>query len=473
MKKVTAKKLLLILEKNDQKKSNKRSIDHLVSTLDPLITPKIQVSSGKGIVLQTNLRAHGGEVLDFCGQTVTCILGQNDPWVAANVAKHVLSDNPSFLSTSMGQEIFYTLPQRVLEISKMGPDSFVNHRLNNGSDANDFAVNLTFLYHKKNQERNTLLAFKGSYHGQGYLPYAVSDLEKHLSFFGHLKVNFLNAPSHASSNNEDNLSINDQKIIEKIKKIGKKSFAVIIEPIQFNNNGNVCSKSFLKALRDVCTEQDVPLIFDEVQTGWGWLGQMTAAEKYGVWPDIMSISKSITAGYGPLSVVVAKNKFRNTGAFGARTNGADVRSLVAAHAVADRLLGIKNVPKEIVGTKLGLELKNGLLNDFDQKSEFLLNKILELKNNINKNAKNIRIGQIKGSGLARLIEIKDKNNNFDSKLTLALQHELLIKGGVFVRTPSNHDEIHTLVLKMPIVAEKTEIETGFERIKNTIINFSK
>lgn len=437
--------------------------------LDPLITPSIFAYSASGIRLQTNSKKYNGEVLDFCGQTVNCILGENDPWVTANIIAFMESGHPNFLSTSIGQSIFYEIPLQIKKISKMHEDSFVNHRLNNGSDATSFAIEMTCRHAAG--KKTKLISFKGSYHGQGHLPYGASDLQTGMRFFDKLKnVVFLKAPSHSMNPKTDRLSKSDEKIIEKLLKIGKDAFAIIIEPIQFNNNGNTPSQAFMKALRDSCDKLQLPLIFDEIQTGWGWLGTMTAAEYYGVWPDVMALSKSITAGYGPLSMVISRSKFRSSGAFGARTNGSDVRSLVAAKAVMERMLGSKQIPVEIENTKLGKELKNGLLLDFQRKSNLLLEYLKELRSYVNSKSDAVKIGKIKGLGLARMIEIKNHDGKFDSKLTKQLQHELLVSGGVFVRTPSN-SKVHTLFIKMPIVANEEEMKEGFDRMKSFISKF--
>lgn len=438
--------------------------------LDRQITPIFFAYSAHGVTLQTNSTSYNGEVLDFCGQTVTCLLGQNDPWVTANMMAFISSGHPSFLSTNIGQRIYYEIPQLFRDISKMGSDAYVNHRLNNGSDATDFAIDIAFNFAKGKKKK--LVSFKGSYHGQGHLPYGASELQAHMRFFNDLDVHFLNAPSHTENIDEvTEISENDKKIIEDFRQIAGDVFAVIIEPIQFNNNGNTPSKPFMKALRDACDELKVPLIFDEIQTAWGWLGVMTASERYGVWPDIMAISKSITSGYGPLSAVIAKSKFQNVASFGARTNGSDVRSLVAAKAVIERLLGMKEIPLELKQTELGQELHEGLLKTFPVKSSLLMGHLRKLRDDVNAHSKFISIGAIKGDGLARMIEIKTKDGAFDSALTKKLQKKLLVEGGVFVRTPSNAKEVHTLFIKMPIVVTEKEMIEGFKRMTITMQNF--
>lgn len=101
-----------------------------------------------------------------------------------------------------------------------------------------------------------------------------------------------------------------------------------------------------------------------------------------------------------------------------------------------------------------------------------MDNLLQLKNEVAQANSNVKIGRIKGIGLARMIEIKDKEGNFNSQLTKKLQHELLIEGGVFVRTPSNPNEVNTLFIKMPLVVTKAEMNEGFRRIKEVLVNFN-
>lgn len=152
---------------------------------------------------------------------------------------------------------------------------------------------------------------------------------------------FVDSLSHTDKPFEQfELTKNDYKIIEQIISQKDEACCVIIEPIQYNNNVNVPNQVFLKRLREVCDEHNITLIFDEVQTYGGWLGYMTASQLYEVKPDILCISKALTAGYGPLAMVIADPKYQESNTIGSRTNGSDVRSLTAAKAVIERMLGV-------------------------------------------------------------------------------------------------------------------------------------
>jgi len=83
---------------------------------------------------------------------------------------------------------------------------------------------------------------------------------------------------------------------------------VILEPIQANGGHIVPPPGYLQEIRRICTKYDVPLIFDEIQTGMGRCGKMFAAEVFGVFPDILVIGKGLGAGF-PITAVLTSEKY--------------------------------------------------------------------------------------------------------------------------------------------------------------------
>ena len=79
--------------------------------------------------------------------------------------------------------------------------------------------------------------------------------------------------------------------------------AIITEPILMSAGVVMPPDSYLRALREVCDEHDMLLIFDVVITGFGRTGRWFAAEHAGAWPDIFCCGKGVTGGYSPLSIV--------------------------------------------------------------------------------------------------------------------------------------------------------------------------
>jgi 4-aminobutyrate aminotransferase len=84
--------------------------------------------------------------------------------------------------------------------------------------------------------------------------------------------------------------------------------AVIVEPVQGEGGYIVPPDEFLPELRRICTENDVPLIVDEIQTGMGRTGKMFAVEHWNVTPDIMTLSKSLAGGF-PLGMVLSHRRY--------------------------------------------------------------------------------------------------------------------------------------------------------------------
>ncbi|MBI2597450.1 aminotransferase class III-fold pyridoxal phosphate-dependent enzyme [Candidatus Daviesbacteria bacterium] len=418
-----------------------------------IIPTDIVALSGKGATLKTNK----GELIDFASMTVNCILGQNDPWVNANLIAYLLSGRPSFLTTRVGHDYYYKVADRICKTTKM-TNSVINHRQCNGTDVTELAI-LAAYKHRQNGQ-HILASFSNSYHGQGLTAYLASGLQrKHLFLVHESPVVFLDEPDHTEDIDTQDLTEHDKNTLEKLYDIRDKVFAVIIEPIQVNNSVNTSSKAFLKRLKYVCESSKIALIFDEIQTGFGWLGKITAAERYGVWPNLMALSKALTAGNGPLSALVSDKIYQDiVEGTGAKTNGADIRSLVAANAVMDRLLGIpeQQIPSDI-DEDLYKELRSGLLSQFDQKCHQLLLYLKDLQS-LGKGL----IGKIKGDGLIRGLEIVNAKGVNDALMAKKLQLQLL-ESGVLVRQNQ-----HTLIFKPPIVITEKEMAKGFGKIQKII-----
>ena len=87
---------------------------------------------------------------------------------------------------------------------------------------------------------------------------------------------------------------------------------ILVEPIQGEGGVNCPSEGYLKALREICDEKGILLIFDEVQVGMGRTGKLFAYEHYGVVPDILTLAKSLAGGV-PIGALLIKKEV--TGGF--------------------------------------------------------------------------------------------------------------------------------------------------------------
>ncbi len=415
-----------------------------------LIPPSdIEFLSGKGIVLETNK----GKFYDFGAMSLNCILGQNDPWINANLVSYILSGSPSYASTSAGTTLYYELAEKIAKLSGM-KDAVVNHRQCNGSDVTELAI--VAAYKRRKEGQKYVVSFKGSYHGQNLTSFAVSDLQRdnRLLVDDDVSTVFLNTPTHTQpSQNQNELTENDKSILEELKVVGQQAFAVIIEPIQVNNRVNISSKLFLHELKKVCESLDVPLIFDDIQTGYGWLGTFSSVHFFGVQPNMMAISKAITGGYGALAALVMDKEYGDILPSGVvrKTNGSDMRSLAAAKAMIERLSGVDEslIPDDL-NDSLKQELKEGLLATFSDKERLIESSLHELKKNHPK-----LFGELRGTGLIWSIDIVNSEGGLDFAACSKIQHDLL-ELGAFVR-----DVKGALLFKIPLVFTADELQRGF------------
>lgn len=411
--------------------------------------------SGRGGVLESTK----GKFYDFGAMSLNCLLGQNDPWVNANLVSYILSGSPSYASTSAGTPLYYEIAEKISKLSGI-KDAVVNHRQCNGSDVAELAIIAAYKHRKEGQRY--VVSFKGSYHGQNLTSYTISDLQEENRFLvgEEAATVFLDTPTHTQpEDGQTDLSQNDKAILESFKKVGTKAFAVIIEPIQVNNRVNICSKPFLEALKAMCGELEVPLIFDDIQTGYGWLGTFSSAQYFGVTPNLMAVSKALTSGYGPLAALVMEPKYGDLpGSTVRKTNGADMRSLVAAKAVIERLSGInKELIPDTLDEELKQELEDGLLASFPQKESMLKGHLISLKKKYP-----ALFGELRGAGLIWSIDIVDQNGKLNLKACAMIQ-KMLLNNGVFVR-----DVKGALLFKVPITFTEEQLREGFDVIDDSL-----
>ena len=157
--------------------------------------------------------------------------------------------------------------------------------------------------------------------------------------------------------------------IEAIKaKITENTIAVMIEPVQGEGGAVPADEAYLKALRELCTQQNIVLIVDEIQTGLGRTGSLFAYEHAGIEPDIMTLAKGIGGGF-PLAAMLAKNKFcvfeagDHGGTYGGNPLAMAVGLAVVNEIVSKDLTARALRMGEYLKTKLaGIDQKYGITN---------------------------------------------------------------------------------------------------------------
>jgi len=263
----------------------------------------------------------GREYVDFVGGIAVNILGYGHPDLVLAIQKQAAQ----LLHTS---NLYYTEPQ--VKLAQMLVDhSFADKVFfcNSGAEANEAAIKLArrYSHDKYGAGRFEIITMKQSFHGRTMATLTATGQEKIQKGYEPLLPGF----SYVSFNHLSELE----------EAVTEKTAAIMLEPIQGEGGVHVASRDYLKAVRDLCTQKDILLIFDEVQTGMGRTGTLFAYEQFGVQPDVMTLAKGLGGGV-PIGACLAT--MSAAAAFGpgshASTFGGNPLACAAALAVFRVLL---------------------------------------------------------------------------------------------------------------------------------------
>src|ERR1700753_4145804 len=156
-------------------------------------------------------------------------------------------------------------------------------------------IKLVRHYHfsKGHGERYRIITFEGAFHGRTLATLAATGAAKYLEGFGPPMDGF------------DQVALGDLDAVKQA--IGPHTAGILIEPLQGEGGVRAAPRAFFKALRQLCDEHGMLLVFDEVQTGMGRTGELFAYKRTGVTPDVMSLAKALGGGF-PIGAVLASAK---------------------------------------------------------------------------------------------------------------------------------------------------------------------
>ncbi len=286
-----------------------RGLAHVAGTYGryPLVA-----SSGKGCWL-TDI--DGKKYLDFLAGVAVNNLGHCHP----DIVKALQDQAGRLLHCSN----FYHIPQQI-ELAEMLCEHSFGDRVffcNSGAEANEAALKLVRKQSLDNHgdDRFEIITAENSFHGRTIATISATNQEKICNGFGPLLPGFKFVP------------FGD---IEAIKTaISSKTCAIMLEPIQGEGGINIPPAGYLQAVRELCDQNELLLIFDEVQVGLGRTGKLFAYQHDGVEPDVMTLAKALAAG-PPIGAMVTREKYAT--ALGSGTHGSTFggNPLLAAAAVA-------------------------------------------------------------------------------------------------------------------------------------------
>jgi adenosylmethionine---8-amino-7-oxononanoate aminotransferase len=256
----------------------------------------VKSTHGSRIVLHD-----GRELIDGIGSWWTAVHGYNHPHILAAMRAQ-LETMPHVMLGGLAHEQAYRLATR---LAAMLPGDLSRVFFSeSGSVSVEVALKIAVQYWRNTtgEVRPRFLAFRGGYHGDTFTAMSVCDPEDsmHALFGPALPTQYItNLPTDEARAGEMDRILTERRDIA----------AVIVEPMLQGAVGmRMHSADTLRRIREVCDRHGVLLIFDEIFTGLGRLGAMTAAHLSGVTPDIMTLGKALTGGVTPLAATIATTR---------------------------------------------------------------------------------------------------------------------------------------------------------------------
>jgi beta-alanine--pyruvate transaminase len=192
---------------------------------------------------------------------------------------------------------------------------------NSGSESVDTALKVALAYHRVRGEgsRTRLIGRERGYHGVNFGGISVGGIVANRKMFGTLlggvdHIRHTHDPARNTfTRGEPEYGAELADDLERLVALHDASTiaAVIVEPVACSTGVLVPPKGYLKRLREICDRHGILLIFDEVITGFGRLGQPFAADYFGVTPDIITTAKGITNGVIPMGAVFVKSEIHD------------------------------------------------------------------------------------------------------------------------------------------------------------------
>ncbi|WP_028971202.1 aspartate aminotransferase family protein [Novosphingopyxis baekryungensis] len=259
----------------------------------------------------------GRRLLDFASGIAVNSLGHSHPALIEAIQSQAAK--LMHVSNMYGSPQGERLAQMIVDTTFADTVFFTN----SGAEAVECAIKTARAYHQReggDPKRTEIITFSMAFHGRTMATISASNQDKmHKGFlpllpgFKYVEFDDLEAARAA---------------------VGPHTAGFLVEPIQGEGGIRPASQEFLTGLRDICDEQDLMLVLDEVQCGVGRTGKLYAHELYDVQPDILATAKGIAGGF-PLGACLATEKGAQGMGFGSHgsTYGGNPLAMAAGEAV--------------------------------------------------------------------------------------------------------------------------------------------
>jgi len=412
---------------SDAKQIIDESFEHLFKTYAP---QPVVMDHGDGVYVWDT---DGKKYIDFAAGIAVASLGHNNPELVKTISEQA--------ARLMAVQASYATPEkhRAAKLLSETTGFDLIYFSNSGAESVEASLKCArkWAYDEKGEQANEIIAFRNSFHGRTYGAASVTEKFHSQPFFNP----YLGGIKWATFND-----------LESVKAVAsaETTAAIIVEPVQGEGGLTPAEPAFLMGLRTLCDELNICLIFDEVQAGFGRLGEYNAYDAFkccpecvegdgvptdnakSVKPDIAAWAKGMGSGF-PVGAIGAREKFGKAITVGTHgtTYGGNPLACAVAGCVVDEMM------------------KPGFMDNVRSVSKVLYDGLEEIKRSSNK------ITEIKGKGL--MIGV---NTVFPTKDVLSA-----LQGNGFMATMAGGD---TLRLTPPLIMTEDEAREGLAILEKTL-----
>jgi 4-aminobutyrate aminotransferase-like enzyme len=359
---------------------------------------------------------------------------------------------------------FYTVPRYMLakKIAEIFPEKMNRVLFTIGGGVSiEAALKIAILNRPK---AHNFISLYGAYHGTSFMTTGASHTGTMATgkYHGgadlaHFSQNFIRVPApyyyrpYFEVTNKDDKDEVDRRCLDNLEmqiKYGSTGpvCALLMEPLQASGGQIIFSKNFLQGVRDICSKNGIILIWDCIQTAFGRMGTWSAAEYYGVTPDIMVLGKSMGAGY-PINAVVISDDIE-----GVKMDGIDLHTF--GNNQISQVASLKMI--EIIE-------RDNILQNVREVGGYIRDGLLEMQK------KSDHIGEVRAAGFHIGIElVKDRATREPDYKGCTAVRDGGFKNNIIFGVGGTGEGKCVLKIKPPLITTKKQGAEILEKLKKTM-----
>ncbi|PID66161.1 MAG: 4-aminobutyrate--2-oxoglutarate transaminase [Gammaproteobacteria bacterium] len=381
----------------------------------------------------------GNRYLDFVGGISVLNTGHSHPKIVAAVTEQV----QKFSHTAANIIMYPGYIELAEKLAQAVPGDTAKKAVffTTGAEALENAIKIS----RAKTGRDAVITFIGGFHGRTLFTLGMTGkIDPYKKLFGPFPSSIYHVPFPAQD-----LGISEDDSIKALEKLFKADVdpnnvaAIVVEPVQGEGGFYPTSPAFAKRLRQICDDNGIMLVCDEVQTCFGRTGYLFATERLQIEPDLITAAKSLAGGY-PLSAVIGKAEVMDAplpGGLGGTYAGSPV-AIASALAVYD-----------VIKEENLLERANAIGEQF--------NTMLTAAK-----AGGAKIGDIRITGAMIAFDLVDAQGNPDADATKALITHAFAKGLLLASCGLFGNSIRVMV---PLTVPQAHLDEGMEIIKSGLL----